>query len=309
MVRNNIALLLAKASDFALLIVVFAFLAMIFAEVLKAVFATRRRLNEAIIERWAAGAVPRHGIFFAIISFVHPTFLASLARRENEKSVDPKIGEMLTLSVGGRENAAVLYAQPVPKLMAQFQLAANIALDHPNQYPEFYELLTRDEKMPDLHAAPARGEAASREGLSGDREAWMEFCKALDSKSTSDPNSPSDSNSISDSNSPSDSTLDSKSTPEADARPATRARARLENIVARRLDALQVQLQRASSNANRSAAVIAGLAVADLLIVFETQSDPWTIALVLVAGVVGGLVGIFLRNLVAAIERFVGTSA
>lgn len=66
----------------------------------------------------------------------------------SEQSV---LGELLLLAAGGHDYDKALYDQPTEKMMAQIQAAANVALEFLNEYPCFYGFLTtsdvRDKKL------------------------------------------------------------------------------------------------------------------------------------------------------------------
>ena len=68
-----------------------------------------------------------------------------------QKIEQPVLGELLLLAAGGHDYDKALYDQPTEKMMAQVQAAANVALEFPNEYPSLYAFLTasdiRDKKL------------------------------------------------------------------------------------------------------------------------------------------------------------------
>lgn len=79
------------------------------------------------------------------------------------------LGELLLLAAGGHDYDKALYDQPIEKMMAQIQAAANVALEFPNEYPSLYGFLTqsdvRDKKLSTATEAtivPINGPASSK---------------------------------------------------------------------------------------------------------------------------------------------------
>lgn len=62
--------------------------------------------------------------------------------------------QFMALTTGGYVSLRALFDQPVEKFMAQVQAGANMAMDFPDRYPDFYALITRQDAK--LHATDAQ---------------------------------------------------------------------------------------------------------------------------------------------------------
>ena len=180
----------------------------------------------------------------------------------NAKTAAATLNELLNLAAGGKNNANVLYDQPTGKMLGQIQAASNVALDFPSHYPAFYRLL-----------AMVPGDAGSK----ADCDTWQGFC---DSQLGAQARKPS-------------------KTDEAEARDASQARARLGNLVARKLDALQTKIEYWWARLNQLLAVAGGAGF--LAYVLYQQSQDITINLV-VLSLFGGLVAPFAKDVVTALS-------
>lgn len=110
--------------DYALLLAAIGTLSMAFIEVIKGLFALRRKFHRQQVGRWVCDASARH--------------------------------ELLVLATGGEAYADVLFDLPTERMMGQIQAAANLSLDFPDRYPHVYAFFTRE----DLTVEPSSGEAA-----------------------------------------------------------------------------------------------------------------------------------------------------
>lgn len=207
-------------------------------------------------------------IVMAILEMVKA--VVAVRRRFNEREATRWIGpdlerwrEFVALTTGGYESKSALFDQPIEKLMAQIQAAANMAMDFPDRYPNLYNFLTRqpDARHPD------------------DSKRWkthVEKAKAL----------PMD-------RAPSD-----------DEREAAKARARLQNLVARQLDAFQTETQYRWARANQIASTAIG-AIFIGLVLYPARNqlgiDP---SLIPVLALVGGMTAPVAKDVVAALSRF-----
>ncbi|MCW4470245.1 hypothetical protein OGH69_14805 [Flavobacterium sp. MFBS3-15] len=144
--------------------------------------------------------------------------------------------ELLILTVANIDSANALFDQPTDKMMAQIQAATNVAIDYPDMYPHLYAFIT----------GSPQSEAAAREtGGSGyrdtnetptDAQIWSSFILSKTKVSNND-----------------------ISNPEFDLQlqAATKARARIDHFIARKLDALQTQLEYNWARKNQYLAVFA----------------------------------------------------
>ncbi len=173
--------------------------------------------------------------------------------------------QLMLLAAGGLQNAAVLYDQPTAKLMGQVQAAANVALDFPSKYPAFYEFIA---------AMPQAREL--RDG-SDDATLWRRF-------STERMEGRPRKASVAD---------------DLQARGAAQARARLGNLVSRKLDVLQNEIEFAWARLNQLWSVAGGGAL--LAWVLLNQKPHPSPELVVLLSVLGGLVAPFAKDVVSAL--------
>jgi hypothetical protein len=175
--------------------------------------------------------------------------------------------ELLLLAAGGLDNAAVLYNQPTGKLMGQVQAAANVALDFPDRYKWFYEFLT----------------AAPRTSGTEDQNDWRQFSKKRMNARPRRINPQND----------------------EEARRALQARARLGNLVSRKLDALQNRIEYDWARLNQLVSVIGGgalLAALLMQIQAKAESDSKQVVGIVLISVLGGMVAPFAKDVVTALS-------
>ncbi|HJQ35838.1 MAG TPA: hypothetical protein VKB93_01735 [Thermoanaerobaculia bacterium] len=170
-------------------------------------------------------------------------------------------GEMMMLAVGGGGAPQALFDQPTNKMMGQIQAAANTALDFPDRYPAFYTFLTVE---PGTRAATS------------DQDIWREFCARVERGERIDPENTEFS---------------------ADVSRATRARARLDHFVARRLDAFQTVTEYLWARGNQAVAV-AGATI--FLLFLLAAHRPLNVGLVVIA-FFGGTISPLAKDVVAAL--------
>ncbi len=171
--------------------------------------------------------------------------------------------EFIALTTGGYASLSALFDQPIEKLMAQVQAAANMAMDFPNRYPGLYTFLTR---QPDAH----HPEDAAR---------WhkhVESAKALAANQV----------------------------PSDEEREAAKARARLQNLVARQLDAFQTETQYRWARYNQIASTVIGAAF--IMFVLVPVHDQLHIHPVFIPflALIGGMTAPVAKDLVTALSRF-----
>lgn len=280
---KTVHFLLDTAVGWAELVIVVSFLVLVVVSTLRQLLSVRGRFNETCINRWLAGVVPVSGAVGSLFLFFVPRLLQrSIYRDERDKDTET---ELLTLTVGGHDSSGTLYSQPTAKMMAQIQLASNTAADHPHKYKNLYKFLTSTELR-------------KREGseMSDDADLWMKLCEQLDAVPEAEAIPTTDEPSIA--QSPTNSPVQ-PSDPEV--RNASRARARLDNVIARKLDALQAQIERGWENANLTVSAFFGVVIAMLF--YDTAFGPWYLSMLIAVGIVSGFVGNFLTNLAGALDR------
>jgi hypothetical protein len=178
---------------------------------------------------------------------------------ESEKTYD----ELLMLAVGGGGTANALFDQATNKMMGQIQAAANTALDFPQRYPSLYSFLT---------AQPGT-EAVTRDEL-----IWAQFCERVERGERLDPES---------------------SETAAEVSAATRARARLDHFVARRLDAFQTVAEYRWARWNQGISV-AGATV--FLFFLMYQAGNGLTARTVMASIFGGMIAPLAKDIVSALS-------
>jgi len=182
----------------------------------------------------------------------------------------PCWGEFLELLTGGYATKRAVFDQPVEKLMAQIQSATNMTLDFPDRYPQMFRLLTA--------RRPAHGSPAQDGQQVSDAQLWLKAA-ALRREGA-------------------------EAAHEA-LRAGAEARARLQNLVARQLDALQTEVHYRWSRANQIVATSAGAVLAFLaLVVSQGTSRPELVPVFIAMSLVAGLTSPFAKDLVSGLSGF-----
>lgn len=174
--------------------------------------------------------------------------------------------ELLALAVCGAENAAALYDQPSQKMLGQIQAAANVALDFPTVYPALYAFLT---------------EGSATVGTAADHDTWREFAPRLAQAAPAEG--------------------PSRLAFEAESRVCTQARARLGNLVTRRLDAFQTKVEYLWARGNQIVAVVGGALLLYYTLPVGTDARPVPAVTRLALAALGGLVAPFAKDVVNAL--------
>ncbi len=141
---------------------------------------------------------------------------------------NPVIAELLLLAVGGHSNPRALFDQPIEKMMGQIQSAVSLALEYPQEYPHLYEWIT---KVPERYWREGAYHMTKKDG-----ENWKNNVLTVHKIRGL----------------PAGAQLKGKEL--AAAQEASKARARLNNLVARKLDAFQNQSQYRWERLNQYAA-------------------------------------------------------
>jgi hypothetical protein len=177
------------------------------------------------------------------------------------------LNELLALAIGGSENANAFYDQPTAKMLGQLQAASNVALDFPTVYPALYSFLSA---------------GSASVGQTTDEARWRSFAPRIAQGVPTDPAA--------------------KAQFEADSRESTQARARLGNLVTRRLDAFQTRAEYRWARLNQTLAVIVGVLLS-YYVLSTTQSVQNINSATLVAvSLLGGLVAPFAKDIVTALS-------
>ena len=148
---------------------------------------------------------------------------------------NPVLAELLLLAVGGARHWRSLFDQPVEKMMGQIQAAANVALEYPNEYPHLYAWLTT---VPEAYWKRGAAEATRNDG-----KAWAENFDAVQRIRATPAGAKPAKNDL------------------TAAQEASQARARLNNLVARKLDAFQNHTQYKWERWNQYGATLISVAI------------------------------------------------
>lgn len=201
-------------------------------EALKAAFPIRALFHQKSITRWTRGTHWSSDQLFMKVGF------NALPRAAQPDTV---IMELLELAIGGTEYRLALYEQAPEQMFGQIQAAVNVALDFPDRAPALYDFITRDPRLSD----PGAKSSESNQAQSSDQAVWRTFSQALNSGRVGV-------SSV------------SEQTPEAQAAKlaGSQARTRLDNLVRRRLDALQTRIDYRWSRLNQILSFIVAAAIA-----------------------------------------------
>ena len=180
--------------------------------------------------------------------------------------------QLLILAVGDSASASALYDQPSEKMLGQIQAAANVALDFPTVYPAFYKLLTAGSATVDTMRDGERWEKFAprmARGIPGEGPAREQF--------------------------------------ETESRQSTQARARLGNLVTRRLDAFQASIDYRWARMNQILAVVGGAALLLYVLPVDLKDGSDKVRHVplgarLLMALIGGLVAPFAKDVVNALS-------
>lgn len=178
---------------------------------------------------------------------------------------DSAYRSLLALAVGGEHNAGALFDQSTSKMMGQIQAAVNIALEFPESYPEFFRHITR-----------VPGQA----GVETDIQSWRAYSSRAVKGDLSNEN-----------------TADQQVI-----REGTQARARLDHLVARKLDAFQNATEYRWALINQVISVLLGT-----MILWYALAGTGAPKAAYAVAVMGGLVAPFAKDVVSALSGFKAT--
>ena len=203
------------------------------------------------------------------------------------------LSELLLLAAGGHDYANALYDQPIEKMMAQIQSAANVALEFPNEYPALYAFLTHAELARAVLSEPARATVSGALNDRGeavrlsDAKSWqqgVEVVRSMQSMRLA--------------------RIEPHADTAADAEAAGKARSRLNNLVARKLDAFQNETRYFWDRLNQW---VSSITCTALLFVFSMQlpttETPLT-AIKIIFLLFGGIAAPFAKDVVTALASF-----
>ncbi len=170
-------------------------------------------------------------------------------------------------AIGEVHFSDVIFDQPADKMLGQMQAAVNIVLDFPQKYQALYAFLTGSESANKLH---------------DDAQLWMEYCGKVSAGASAG--------------------ITWKEDDKQLGRDAAQARARLANLVARKLDGFQNETQYLWAEYNQRASVIIGTAF--LLYVLSQVDSARNLGWmgILLLSVFGGMISPFAKDVVSALS-------
>jgi hypothetical protein len=247
-VHNVVTLTITELLQIAAVLVAIGTLAMALLELLKSVLRGRRIYNRWAVLQWTSGNRRTVGGLLT----------RALARRDNQV-----LAELELLALGGHEDSGPLYDQPVEKMMGQIQAAVNVAFEFPNAYPHLYGFIT---SVPSTFYDRKAGG-----GTRDDQLKWQQGVQQVRKVQLRQQQE-----------------VPPSSEETAAAVDATQARSRLSNLVARKLDAFQNEIQYFWERLNQwVAGPIASLIffVSYKSFIGENLTDPSILVLSVMAGI------------------------
>jgi hypothetical protein len=172
--------------------------------------------------------------------------------------------ELLVLTVNTESAADSLFDQPTDKMMGQIQAAANVVVDFPNMYKTLYEFLSC---VPEPYRTQIKLNEPS------DADIWLNYMAKINLKGDLGP------------------PLDA-------VQQATGARARIDHVVARKLDAFQAQTELYWARQNQYVSVIGSALFLIFLLSYISVPIGWSIIL----SFFGGMIAPFAKDVVSGLS-------
>ena len=245
-------------------------LAMALIEAIKGLFPVRALFHRSEIAHWFEG---RHVSLDVRAMGIPHDALPSAAQPSAAYT------QLLRLAIGGEEYQTALFEQPVEKMFGEIQAAVNIAMDFPDVAPDLFEFLTHEPGAERDGASRVRAKAAAT-APDTDQDRWQRFAAALNAGhvdlKTAEPHR------------------------KKEYLEANQARQRLDNLVRRRLDALQTRIGYRWARGNQ----IAGFLVAFVLALTALLQLPHpNYGLSIFLAIVAGFLAPPAKDLVAALKQ------
>jgi hypothetical protein len=227
-----------------------------------------------------SGDILSYALILASVATITMTFLElvkalfKLRLNFNENNVKAWLNdvtcynELLVLTVADVDSADALFDQPVDKMMGQVQAAANVATDFPDVYSKFYDFLS---KIPEPYASVNKNKAAGAD-IPSDAEVWKAYIASPDAGTLT----------------PSDPRVQD----------AMQARARIDHLVARKLDAFQNRTSYSWARRNQYYAVLLSAIFLTGLLVYLKVPLLWAVVLAFF----GGMIAPFAKDIVSGLS-------
>ena len=220
-----------------------------------------------------AGNILSYALILAAVATITMTFLEVIKsifrirfsfNRNQVKSWlsdSESFNELLILTVTDIDiiDQEALFDQPIDKMMAQVQSAVNIAVDFPDTYIKLYQFFTN---------VPIGSEDERT-----DAQVWKEFITRSDGLDNLNPSKP-------------------------DVQRATRARARIDHFVSRKLDAFQTRSSYLWARKNQYYSVVASAVFLAGLLIYLRVPIIWAALL----AIFGGMMAPFAKDIVSSLS-------
>ena len=266
-VANALETMTSGMAGIAVLVAGIGALSMAVIEAVKAMLPLRAKFHHDEIERWLKGEHASADMRLMGVGF------DELPSADKPASA---FTELMHLAIGGTSYQTALFEQPVEKMFGEIQAAVNIALDFPDTAPSLYEFLTHEPGTERNGAA----RVASKGARMTDQDRWSDFAQQLNAGRVD--------------------LKTSDSTKKQQYLEANQARQRLDNLVRRRLDALQTRIGYRWGRYNQFAAFIVAVAFSVAALVQVPKLSALSIAVLSVAA---GFLAPPAKDLAAALKQ------
>ena len=255
-------------------------LAMALIEAIKGLFPVRALFHRGELQHWFEG---RHASLDVSAMGIPHDALPSAAQPAAAYT------QLLRLAIGGEEYQTALFEQAPEKMFGQIQAAVNIAMDFPDTAPDLYEFLTHDPSWPakgvervahKVAMAKAAADAKHAATPRPDQDVWRDFARDLHGGKVN-PRA-------------------EKVAERGDYLAANQARQRLDNLVRRRLDALQTRVAYRWARGNQIAGFLVAFALA-LIALLQLPNPNYGMSVLL--AIVAGFIAPPAKDLVAALKQ------
>jgi hypothetical protein len=271
-------------------------LAMATLELIKTIFRLQMRYHRWTVQCWTM-EIDRHidRLMAAALTY------RPLVRQRPFQQGNTQLSELILLAAGGHDFANALFDQSVEKMLGQIQAAVNVAMDFPEDYPTLYEFIVKVPK----NYGPLSVPAAARAGNQGDGEGRPSFVPSPEKKSP-----PSDAAMWRDAakrfqdarTRAAEIAFSAQSAAEAlSIQEAAKARTRLNNLIARKLDSFQNETRYLWERLNQWFATALCTGIFAWLLVSALQ---FNVLLAILVAIPAGIAAPFAKDVTTALASF-----
>jgi len=189
--------------------------------------------------------------------------------------------ELLLLATGNTSFLSILFDQPTDKMMGQIQAAANVAIDFPDKFPNFYKFLTVIPSINKENESPTDNKSwdsyTDKEYRpKSDSEVWEDFSIKMTAENMES----------------------ERNMPDSLVREATQARARIDHFTARKLDAFQTKSEYWWARFNQTVSIIGSGTFISILLV-SIHANVYQIVFL---SIFGGMISPFAKDVVSGLS-------